>query len=126
MKLSGEKAIHYLRYEVDPWRAARGEVSPPFALRPSVQVSEMPGPRMERNDLIEMSATPGRAMFIPAQNAPLAEYDGYPIQIEIPFVHSRETFESLKSMPWPAPTPATIVPRDLMGRWEDYLEKQRE
>lgn len=123
MKLSGEKAIHHLSYQVDQCRAVLGEVGPEHAIDLTVQVSEMPGPRMERNLLIEMSATPGRAMFIPAQNVPLAMYDGYPILIDIPFVHSRETFESLKAMPWPAPTPATIVPRDLMARWEEYLEK---
>lgn len=126
MKLSGEKAIHHLTYEVHPKHALRGQVGPQFALDQAIQVSEMVGYRMERNHLIEMSATPGRALFIPAQNAPLAEYDGYPIQIDIPFVQTREAFESLKTLPWPAATPATIVPRDLMARWEAYLEKERE
>jgi hypothetical protein len=125
MKLSGEKAIHHLSYFVEGMRVGRGQVSPEYAFDGMYQISEMPGPRFERNHLIEMSAHPGRALFIPAQNEPLAKYNGYPILIDIPFLHSRETFERLKRMPWTS-GPETVVPHDYMDRWEEILDKQRQ
>jgi len=126
MKLSGEKAMHNLSYMLDDKSVAKGRLGPNSALHGIYQVQEAPGPRFERNDLIELSAIPGRAIFIPAQNDSLASYNGYPVMVDVPYVHSPGTFARLKLTPWPAVTPETVVPQDYMERWEDYLEQQRQ
>lgn len=121
MKLSGEKPTHHLSYAIGAGSLARGRVGADHAVDGVYKVAEMISPRWERNHIIEMSATPGLAMFIPSQDEDLAQYRGYPIMVDLPFLHSRSTFEHLKSLPWPEPRPETLIPNDYLDRWEEFL-----
>lgn len=124
MKVSGEKATHHLSYSIDGPSLGRGRVGPQFALEGLYSVAEMISPRWERNHLIEMSSTPGLAMLIPSQDEDLAQYRGYPIMINLPFVHSRKRFEELKVKAWPAATAGMVVPNEFRDRWEAFLAQE--
>lgn len=124
MKLSGEKMTQHLSYEIGGHDLGRGRVTTEYSTDGLYQVREMVSPRMERNHVLEMSAAPGRALFIPSQDEALTQYRGFPILTDIPFASSQKSFEAYKTMSWPAPTPDTVVPYEFFDQWQEFLAKQ--
>ena len=124
MKLSGEKSMSNIAYMLSAEDFKAGNIGPEYSIDGFVKVQIAGGPRHERNHIIEMSANPGRAIFIPPQNEALGRYEGYPIFIDLPFLYSKDDFERLKQSPWPAPTPDMVIPQDYMERWEAFLAKE--
>ena len=121
MKLSGEKALHHISYTVDGWSLSGGNTGPQDSYDGLYSVRREPGPRFERNHLIEISDTPNRAIFIPAQSAGTTQYGGYPVVVDIPFLHRKEKYEYLQSLPWPARTEETIVAAEFQDEWEEFV-----
>jgi hypothetical protein len=122
MKCSGEKTAHVATYAVPRGDVLRGDVDLPYAMdevdgKPvGVQIQEQRTPRFDRNAIIEMSNDPRRFMFIPAQGASVADYGGYPIMVNGEFLFSKEDYDYLASLPWPAPTAETVIAEQLSKR----------
>ena len=123
MKLSGEKSVREIAYLLNSGYLDSQRMNPANAEEGLCQVRESVKTRFERNHVIEMSATPGQAIFFPPQNEPLGRYNGYPIMIDLPFLYSKVTFERLKKSPWPAHGADMVVAQDFADQWEAFLSE---
>lgn len=121
MKLSGEKPIDNISYKISGRNLGEGNTGPQFSYDGLYEISRLPGPRLERNHLIEISDTPNRAIFIPAQSAGTTRYGGYPIVVDIPFLHAPDKYRYVQGLPWPERTDEMIVPAEFQDEWDDYV-----
>lgn len=119
IKSSGETTVHAAIYQVAQRDVLRGDVDVAYAMdqvegkEVGVQIQEQRGPRFHRNVIIEMSNDPRRFLFIPARGASVADYGGYPIMVNGEFLFSKEDYDALAKLPWPAPSAETVIPETL-------------
>lgn len=119
IKISGEKTIHAASYQIshDAYRA--GKVDERYAIQiangafQGIEISQQRGPRFDRNLLIEMSNHPSRCLYVPPEGATGVDFGGYPIILDCPYQITKQEYDALDAMPWPEPTPGTIVPEEF-------------
>jgi|GEM_PF-4111606 len=92
---------------------------------PSVTYSEQETTYLSVNKLNEVSQTPGKAIFIPAQSAGVTQYGFNPIIVDCPYGRTKAEYEALGQKRWPDPTPETYraqEPAKKHAYIRDYLE----
>lgn len=118
MKASGEKTVHVPSYQVSVSSLQQGRVESGSALSSlngaeiGAMISESRVPLIERNDLIELSDHPSHFLFFASQGASVTRFGGFPVVLESEFALSADDYDFLNKLPWPAPTPETIVPAE--------------
>ena len=121
MKASGETKEYVPAYSVSHPAYKQGKIRPEHALHvlngqwSPMSIREQTVPRISRDDLVRMSVSPNRFLFVPPYSSERVDLDGYPRVLNGKFHLSKEEFAELEARRWPMDVPGTIVPAEHLN-----------
>ena len=111
--MSGEARFETLSWqqEVDENTDTESDAafSPQAALQQTVVVNETIGSRLEKNTIMEISATPNTSLFSVTEGSAYTQFSAYMTPIISDYHISMKEYDERNKAPWPAPNQETVI-----------------
>jgi len=111
--MSGEAGFETLSWQqqVDPYADTNADAafSPKDAHGGMVLVNETIGSRLEKNTIMDISASPNTSLFAVTEGSGYTQFSGYMTPIVSEYHISMKEYGKRNDAPWPAPSEETVV-----------------